>query len=338
MEPALINLLLFFGALATAILGYRYLDKEKLLQSKLKRQKTIIEDILKQLYHLEESKRTATLDSLAGALQLRNKAILAVIEKMTNSGLIKLQNNQIGLTTQGRQYALKMVRIHRLWEKYLAEETGHKPGDWHILAEKMEHELDEAQTSQLASTLGSPLLDPHGDPIPDEYGQMQSFEWIPLPSYEVNLPGKIVHIEDEPEVIYKQILDKRLFIGSHISIEKSDNNEVYFLCEGEKHQFSTIVAANIHVAPLTEDEIFEENAVRLSALNTGETAQVLGLSKECRGANRRRLLDLGILPGTSIAVDLKSPLADPVAYKVRNTSIALRKTLADLVLINKENR
>lgn len=335
MDQALINLIIFFGICILIWIGFKLSNSQDLLQSKIKRQKTITEDVLKQLYHIEESRRKATLDNLAGALQLSKRKIYPVIEKMINSGLIELENTQMGLTAEGRQYALRIVRVHRLWEKYLAERTGHNPKDWHQLAEKKEHELTEEEVSRLQYNLGNPLLDPHGDPIPTAEGEMNEVTWTPLPSYNIEQIGKITHIEDEPEVIYKQILDKKIFVGSHVSIESIDNNEVIFNCEGERHQLSTIVAANIHMMPLTEDEIFEESAVRLSSLAEGETASIIGLSKECRGANRRRLLDLGILPGTLIEVDMHSPLKDPVAYRVRNTSIALRNTLADLVLINK---
>lgn len=44
-----------------------------------------------------------------------------------------------------------------------------------------------------------------------------------------------------------------------------------------------------------------------------------------QGIMRRRLLDLGFVPGAIVEVQRKSPLGDPTAYKVSNTSIALRK-------------
>ena len=335
MNSALINLLVFGVLVLVSWIIYRVFGTKDLFQNRLKQKKAITEDILKQLYHVEESKTNASLNSLAGALQIKKKRILPIIEDMTNSLFVELENNNIRLTEDGKQYALRIIRVHRLWEKYLAERTGHQASDWHQLAEKMEHMLNEEQTLKLESTLGNPMFDPHGDPIPNEMGQITKIDWIPLPSYALNKPGKIVHIEDEPEVIYKQILDKRLFIGSHIILTKNDNNQVSFSCEGHELDFSSIVAANIHIAPLSETEIFEEKSLRLSALETGETAEVIGLSKECRGANRRRLLDLGILPGTKIEIDLKSPLKDPVAFRVRNTSIALRKSLSDHILINK---
>jgi DtxR family Mn-dependent transcriptional regulator len=335
MNPAAINLLLFF-ILVLIVWGlFKLNNKRNLLQGKSKEEKTLTEDILKQLFHVEQSERTATIADLSGALKIKEIKILPLIEAMTSSGLLDSGTEALHLTNSGREYAIKIVRIHRLWEKYLAENTGHKPSEWHYLAEKMEHQLDDRDINKLSTSLGNPLFDPHGDPIPSVEGNIAKIKWTPLPSYPLNQPGKIVHIEDEPSAIYQQILAKRILVGSHIKIVGSSGSEVVFNCEGRKVSFSPIVAANISIEPLSTEEIYEENSIRLSALEADENAKVIGISQECRGANRRRLLDLGILPGTDIEVDLQSPLKDPIAYRVRNTSIALRNSLADLILINK---
>lgn len=73
----------------------------------------------------------------------------------------------------------------------------------------------------------------------------------------------------------------------------------------------------------------------LDQLEKGKTATVTKLT--CAGANRRRLMDLGILPGTQIQAELKSPLGDPIAYRVRETLIALRRTQAQEIEIVLEN-
>ncbi len=335
MNPAAINLAVFILLIGVIWLAVKLITKRNVLEGKVNQRKTITEDILKQLYHVAQSKRTATITDLSGALQIRRSKLLPLVEAITASGLIQSTGEALELTDSGREYALKIVRVHRLWEKYLAEKTGFQPSDWHYLAEKMEHKLNEDDIDKLSTSLGNPLFDPHGDPIPSAQGEVSEVKWVPLPTYPVNIPGKIVHIEDEPGVIYQQILAKRILIGSHIVVKKSTNSEVIISSEGEDHHFTPIVAANINVAALSKEETFEENAVRLSSLESGEVAEVIGISQECRGANRRRLLDLGILPGTAIEVDIKSPMRDPIAYRVRNTSIALRNSLADLILINK---
>jgi len=64
-------------------------------------------------------------------------------------------------------------------------------------------------------------------------------------------------------------------------------------------------------------------------LKVGETAWVQHLDAE-KGM-RRRLLDLGLVPGTKIEVIRKSPLGDPTLYLIRGAMIALRQEEARLV-------
>ena len=58
---------------------------------------------------------------------------------MTRMGLVRLDGEDIALTDEGRAYALRMVRTHRIWERYLADRTGVGSGEWHTLAERLEH-------------------------------------------------------------------------------------------------------------------------------------------------------------------------------------------------------
>jgi Fe2+ transport system protein FeoA len=60
----------------------------------------------------------------------------------------------------------------------------------------------------------------------------------------------------------------------------------------------------------------------LDRLSIGKEATVVNLTSV--GLNRRRMMDLGILPGTQIVAEMVSPLGDPTAYRVRGTVVALR--------------
>ncbi|RBP05553.1 FeoA family protein [Rossellomorea aquimaris] len=62
---------------------------------------------------------------------------------------------------------------------------------------------------------------------------------------------------------------------------------------------------------------------RLYDLEEGTSMRITEL--QLTGLMRRRLLDLGFVPGSIITSVKKSPLGDPVAYRVSNTMIALRK-------------
>lgn len=77
------------------------------------------------------------------------------------------------------------------------------------------------------------------------------------------------------------------------------------------------------------------NYIPLYKLAVGSRAQVLKLLSA--GLARRRMLDLGIIPGTIIDVVRKSPLGDPTAYNIRGALIALREEEARQILVNKIN-
>lgn len=69
----------------------------------------------------------------------------------------------------------------------------------------------------------------------------------------------------------------------------------------------------------------------LDMLKMGETAIVIKVNNV--DTERRRLFDLGILPGTKIENVMPSPLGDPVAYRVRSSTVALRRAQAQLIEI-----
>jgi ferrous iron transport protein A len=76
----------------------------------------------------------------------------------------------------------------------------------------------------------------------------------------------------------------------------------------------------------------------LDRLAPGQAAIVTDLTSQ--GMERRRLMDLGILPGTAITVEMTSPLGDPRAYMVRGALVALRREQARgirIVLEQQEN-
>lgn len=299
-------------------------------------EKTAIEDILKQLYHFENSGKDANISSLTGVLKFKDSLVIEVVKLMTISKLIYFEGDVLKLTKSGRDYSLRIVRVHRLWEKYLAEKTGIDKLEWHDRAEFMEHKLSLEETNSLASQLGNPVYDPHGDPIPTNSGKIAKVKGVALSSLAVNSIGKITHIEDEPDIIYKQIIAENIHIGSQIRVVENNTKRIVFYSEGEEFKLAPIVAANLTVAILDPTALDKEITLRLSSLQENETAKIVGISKESRGESRRRLLDLGFVKGTQISIDLMSPLRNPTAYLVKGTSIALRKDQASKILIKKD--
>ncbi len=72
----------------------------------------------------------------------------------------------------------------------------------------------------------------------------------------------------------------------------------------------------------------------LDKLNVGETGLVKNLGGE--GRLRRRLLDMGITPNTSVYLRKKAPLGDPIEITIRGYELSLLKKEAELITVEVE--
>lgn len=292
-------------------------------------EKVLIEDTLKYIFKCERNQKTCTLESLAGALSTSLAHASEILALTQARGLLALHGNSFSLTDAGKRTATQIVRAHRLWERYLADTTGFEEGDWHAQAERLEHKLSEEEIDRLSASLGNPTHDPHGDPIPTRRGEWVSHGGIPLSDLELGTPSRIVHIEDEPDVIYAQIVAEDLHPNMIVEVDEVTANRIRFWCDDQEHVLAPIVAANISVVPLAKEYHAPLiQGVPLDSLHPGQSGVVIGISSLSRGVERRRLFDLGIIPGTTIDVEMDNPSGDPTAYRIRGSVIALRSSQA----------
>ena len=79
----------------------------------------------------------------------------------------------------------------------------------------------------------------------------------------------------------------------------------------------------------------KEKEETLASTGVGEKVRILEL--QCEGAYRRRLLDLGLIPGIEVRAVMMSPLGSPMAYEIRGSIIALRLDDASKIIVKQDN-
>lgn len=292
-----------------------------------------VEDALKHLLDRENQGRHATPESIGGTLDLSRDKVTNLIEKMEEQGLVESRGTDLHLTSEGERWALHVVRAHRLWERYLADEARMPLNKIHGEAQKREHSLTEAQLNELDAALGHPTRDPHGDPIPSREGKMNRAEGMSITAWQADRPARIVHLEDEPALAYQQILAAGLRLGQDIRIIEKNPNR-YILSDGEsEYKLAPAVASNIFVSAIPESEMLKREAIPLAELAHNQRAQIVTLDDSVQGFTRRRFLDLGLTPGTTIYPELTNFFGEPRAYRVRGTMIALRNDQASQIWV-----
>lgn len=297
-----------------------------------------VEDALKYLLKQEQSGRHASPEALAGALQLSGSHILKLITRMESLRLLKTTNGGLHLTPEGERWALQVVRAHRLWERYLADEARLPLQYIHAEAERREHGMTPEQLDDLEAALGHPDQDPHGDPIPTRTGELNPGMGTPVTSWSASMPGRIVHLEDEPPLAYAQILAEGLRLGQTIRVLESLPERIV-LSDGEnEYRLAPAVAANVHLSPIPEALEAQSGVMPLSELPDNATGEVIALDDACQGFTRRRLLDLGMTPGAKLHAEMRNFFGDPRAYRVRGTLIALRREQAAQIWVKPVQR
>jgi DtxR family Mn-dependent transcriptional regulator len=299
--------------------------------------RALLEDALKFIFDCEYNQINCNINSLAGHLNIAIDKAGRLINRLTLLELVTIYNQSVTLTDAGRSYALRIVRIHRIWERYLADQTSIAPADWHNEACRIEHLVTEEETEKLAAQMGNPVFDPHGDPIPTAEGDLPKPKGISLSTMQEGDMGRIIHLEDEPKSIYEQLIVLGLYPGMQVYVADVTEKKITFVADGEECILTPLFASQITIEKLSTRVSQTPKHELLSSLKIGEQAEVLGISPNCRGQQRRRLMDLGIIPGSQISAVMKSASGDPMGYRVMGTTIGIRKQHADQVFIHRKN-
>lgn len=292
------------------------------------------ENALKHLLRQATDGHSASLRTLKGELGLSDSTLLALVQRLEGEGLIHSDGTHLKLTTEGERLALHVLRAHRLWEAYLASELGVPVDRVHAQAERQEHHLNAQQLDRLSAAMGHPYVDPHGDPIPGTDGVVPEAPGTVLSAWPLSTPARIVHLEDEPPLAFAQLTAEGLKLGQIVRvIERTPARLV--LSDGEnEYRLAPMLAANVHVAAVSQESLpAVEGVMPLTELPSGAAADVVALDPAFKGFARRRLLDLGFTPGARVRSELEPFSGDPRAYRLRGTTIALRRDQSDCVLV-----
>jgi DtxR family Mn-dependent transcriptional regulator len=123
------------------------------------------EEYCECIFELQEDDLSVIQARIAERLQVSRPAVSEMIRRMEHEGLVTT-DEKIRLTIEGQKLAQRVVRRHRLAERFLTDILGLSWADAHHEAGKWEHVMSQAVETAMDRVLGSPTTCPHGNPIP----------------------------------------------------------------------------------------------------------------------------------------------------------------------------
>ena len=123
------------------------------------------EEYCECIFELAEDDLDVIQARIAERLDVSRPAVSEMMRRLEAEGLITTDGG-IQLTLAGDALAQRVVRRHRLAERFLTDILGLSWAEAHHEAGKWEHIMSDSVEGALDRFLGSPTTCPHGNPIP----------------------------------------------------------------------------------------------------------------------------------------------------------------------------
>jgi DtxR family Mn-dependent transcriptional regulator len=127
------------------------------------------EEYCEAIFELREDDVAVIQARIAERLLVSRPAVSEMIKRMEHEGFVSIEGNRIDLTAAGRRLAERVVRRHRLAERFLTDMLGLSWAVAHKEAGKWEHVISEDVEAAIIRVLGDPTTCPHGNPIPGSH-------------------------------------------------------------------------------------------------------------------------------------------------------------------------
>lgn len=124
------------------------------------------EEYCEAIYEMHEDDMDVIRARIADRLNVSRASVSQMIDRLTKAGLVTTESNCITLTETGEELAQRVVRRHRLAERFLTDILGLSWADAHMEAGKWEHVMSDEVEAAMNRLLGAPTTCPHGNPIP----------------------------------------------------------------------------------------------------------------------------------------------------------------------------
>ena len=294
---------------------------------------TRVEEYLEAIYKQQNVKSPVSTSSLAEDLKVSAPAVTDMLRQLKEQGLIEYKPGKgTTLTAVGQNKALRVIRRHRLWERFLTDILGMKWDSVHDEACKLEHISSPQIEEGLSSLLGHADSCPHGHSIPDKDGNIEQQNSIPLQAIKTKQRACILAVARENAALLRKVEKLGLQIKDVVTVLKKNSDGSMELEHGRGSiQISAELAEVILVRAARPSETFlEEERLPLSKLLPGQSA-ILSAYKGGRSM-LGRCLSLGFTPGSEVKM-LENHRGGPVLVRIHDTSVALGRGLADKITV-----
>jgi DtxR family Mn-dependent transcriptional regulator len=216
---------------------------------------SVEEEYIQTIYRLEKQHGIARTSDIANLLQVALGTVTNTVDRLKKQELvIHKPYKGVKLTDRGRRIALKIIRKHRVSERFLTDIVKMDWSEVHDIACRLEHAMTEDVIIPLEEVLGNPKTCPHGNPIPTKDGKISEEESYPLIEMKEGTTSFILKVVNEEPNLLRYLKKIDLVPGKRVEVlEKTPFEGLLTVkIDGKKKALSRIIASRVWVKKVVD--------------------------------------------------------------------------------------
>lgn len=216
------------------------------------------EDYLADIYRIQSDGRAANNGEVARRRGVTPASTSAMFRRLAQEGLIEHHSyGAVSLTPEGQRVASRVIRRHRVIERFLTDILGFGWEQVDEFADQMEHGMPDEVLGALERFLGWPETCSHGHPIPQEDGPMlPDVHGVPLEAIGQDHRVRICRLDESDPLLLKYLRDHGLTLGEELTVLEVNaiDGTRTLLAHGRKLVIGARIAQAVMVEQVGDDE------------------------------------------------------------------------------------
>ena len=172
-----------------------------------------------------------------------------MLKRLEAEGLVERgEHREAILTGAGRERAEKVVRRHRLIERWLTDFLGYTASESHVQADLLGDTFTDDMIERIDERLGHPDRCPHGWPLDTEAEQAENRELHPLADLAPGDHATIVRLAEHDGELLHWFYDEGLVPGAALEVGQP-SPEFSVRLNGAEREIGERAAAGLYVRP-----------------------------------------------------------------------------------------
>ncbi|MGI8421838.1 MAG: metal-dependent transcriptional regulator [Gaiellaceae bacterium] len=220
-----------------------------------------IDEYLETIYFLAfpigeyrpQSTGSPTLASrVAEMLRVSRASAGEMLKRLETEGLIERgERKEAILTATGRVRAEKVVRKHRLIERWLTDFLGYTGAEAHVHADELGDTFSDDMIERIDERLGHPDRCPHGWPLDTVAEQAENQELEPLSALAAGARATIVRLAEHDGELLHWFYEQGLVPGRELEVQAAEPaaGQLRVRLDGDERAIGEKAAAGLFVRP-----------------------------------------------------------------------------------------